>query len=106
MHLVMLETNGNQRFIFSSPRLRDSVGASSLLTKLEQWTAQELLTTGAAAAWRAARGLHYGREPHDSQWVSTSSGKVIFLVDSAQQAKDVIGAVTRKALAEAPGMDV
>ena len=106
MHLVMLETNGNQRFIFSSPRLRDSVGASSLLTKLEQWTAQELLATGAAAAWRAARGLPDGREPHESQWVSVSSGKVIFLVDSAQQAKDVIGAVTRTALAKAPGMDV
>lgn len=107
MHLVMLETNGNQRFIFSSPRLRDSVGASSLLTKLEQWTAQELLATGAAAAWCAARGLPSdGRSPHDSQWVSKSSGKVIFLVDSAQQAKDVIGAVTRTALAEAPGMDV
>ena len=106
MHLVMLETNGNQRFIFSSPRLRDSVGASSLLTKLEQWTAHELLTTGAAAAWCAARGLPYGREPHESQWVSVSSGKVIFLVDSAQQAKDVIGAVTRTALAKAPGMDV
>ena len=106
MHLVMLETNGNQRFIFSSPRLRDSVGASSLLTKLEQWTAHELLTTGGAAAWRAARGLPYGREPHESQWVSVSSGKVIFLVDSAQQAKDVIGAVTRTALAKAPGMDV
>ena len=106
MHLVMLEPTGNQRFIFSSPRLRDSVGASSLLTKLEQWTAQELLATGAAAAWRAARGLPDGREPHESQWVSVSSGKVIFLVDSAQQAKDVIGAVTRKVLAEAPGMDV
>ena len=106
MHLVMLETNGNQRFIFSSPRLRDSVGASSLLTKLEQWTAHELLTTGAAAAWCAARGLPDGREPHESQRVSASSGKVIFLVDSAQQAKDVIGAVTRKVLAEAPGMDV
>lgn len=106
MHLVMLETNGNQRFIFSSPRLRDSVGASSLLTKLEQWTAQELLTTGAATAWCTARRLPGGREPHESQWVSTSSGKVIFLVDSAQQAKDVISAVTRKALAKAPGMDV
>ena len=106
MYLVMLETNGNQRFIFSSPRLRDSVGASSLLTKLEQWTAHELLTTGGAAAWRAARGLPDGREPHESQWVSVSSGKVIFLVDSAQQAKDVIGAVTRTALAKAPGMDV
>ena len=106
MHLVMLETNGNQRFIFSSPRLRDSVGASSLLTKLEQWTAHELLATGAAAAWCTARGLPDNREPHESQWVSKSSGKVIFLVDTAQQAKDVIGAVTRKVLAEAPGMDV
>ena len=106
MHLVMLETNGNQRFIFSSPRLRDSVGASSLLTKLEQWTAHELLATGAAAAWRTACGLPDDREPHKSQWVSKSSGKVIFLVDSAQQAKDVISAVTSKALAEAPGMDV
>ena len=106
MHLVMLETNGNQRFIFSSPRLRDSVGASSLLTKLEQWTAHELLATGAAAAWCTARGLPDDREPHESQWVSKSSGKVIFLVDTAQQAKDVIGAVTRKVLAEAPGMDV
>lgn len=106
MHLVMLETNGNQRFIFSSPRLRDSVGASSLLTKLEQWTAHKLLATGAAAAWCTARGLPDDREPHESQWVSKSSGKVIFLVDTAQQAKDVIGAVTRKVLAEAPGMDV
>ena len=106
MHLVMLETNGNQRFIFSSPRLRDSVGASSLLTKLEQWTAHELLATGAAAAWCTARGLPDNREPHESQWVSKSSGKVIFLVDTPQQAKDVIGAVTRTALAEAPGMDV
>ena len=106
MHLVMLETNGNQRFIFSSPRLRDSVGASSLLTKLEQWIAHELLATGAAAAWCTARGLPDDREPHESQWVSKSSGKVIFLVDTPQQAKDVIGAVTRTALAEAPGMDV
>ena len=106
MYLVMLETNGNQRFIFSSPRLRDSVGASSLLTKLEQWTAHELLATGAAAAWCTARGLPDDREPHESQWVSQSSGKVIFLVDTPQKAKDVIGAVTRTALAEAPGMDV
>ena len=107
MHLVMLETNGNQRFIFSSPRLRDNVGASSLLTKLREWTERGLVSTGAAATWCTARGLPSdGRSPHESQWVSKSSGKVIFLVDSAQQAKDVVGAVTRTALAEAPGMDV
>lgn len=106
-HLVLLETNGNQRFIFSSPRLRDNIGASALLTKLKKWAACELVATGAASAWLRACGLPDDvQEPDDSQWVSKSSGKVIFLVDSEERARDVIGAVTRKALAEAPGMDV
>ena len=106
-HLVLLETNGNQRFIFSSPRLRDNIGASALLTKLKRWAACELVATGAASAWLRACGLPDDvQEPDDSQWVSKSSGKVIFLVDSEERARDVIGAVTRKALAEAPGMDV
>ena len=33
----MLQTNSNQPFIFSSPRLREQIGASFEITLLSQW---------------------------------------------------------------------
>ena len=51
MQLVMLETNGNQRYIFSAPRLRDNIGASAQLVRLKEWTDDALRTTGAAKRW-------------------------------------------------------
>lgn len=95
MHLVMLETNGNQRFVFASPRLRDAIGASYLLTQLDPWAADE-----------------YGKlQPEQSRsyedaCVSRSSGKVILRVDDDVAARQLISAVTRRVAAQAPGMDV
>ena len=115
MQLVMLETNGNQRYIFAAPRLRDSIGASAQLVRLKEWTDDALRTTGAAKKWEGnhpqPRG---GPDPtaelpcrrFSTQWVSRASGKVIFMVDEKEDAKAVIGRVTRTALAQAPGMDV
>ena len=92
MYLVMLKTNGNQRYIFSSPRLRESIGASFQLTRLASWTKEAL-------------GEPSVCHPTDP-WVSRSSGKVIIMVDGESDAVSLIGRVTRRALAEAPGMDV
>ncbi|WP_366180391.1 hypothetical protein ABXS69_09355 [Actinomyces timonensis] len=103
MHLVMLETNGNQRYVFSSPRLRESIGASYQLTQLKEWTKDALDVTDVAQAWTRA---HPGTDEDSTQWVSRASGKVIIRVDTEAQAKAVISHVTRRALAEAPGMDV
>ena len=115
MQLVMLETNGNQRYIFAAPRLRDSIGASAQLVRLKEWTDDALRATGAAKRWERnhpqPRG---GPDPKaelpcrrfSTQWVSRASGKVIFMVDEEEDAKAVIGRVTRTALAQAPGMDV
>lgn len=91
MKLIMLETNGNQRFVFSSPRLRENVGASYLITQLADWTEQ--------AASSARPKIDFG-------WVSKSSGKVILTVATENNARKLIGKVTRKAFSAAPGLDV
>ena len=115
MQLVMLETNGNQRYIFAAPRLRDSIGASAQLVRLKEWTDDALRATGAAKRWEGSHPQPRGGPDaaaelpcyrFSTQWVSRASGKVIFMVDEEEDARAVIGRVTRTALAQAPGMDV
>ena len=97
--LVMLQTNSNQPFIFSSPRLREQIGASFEITLLSKWVkdkAEELLNTKTLPS---------------SFWVSDSSGKVIVRFsddegDPKDLAKQLIRTVTLRALTDAPGLDV
>ncbi|WP_448749998.1 Cas10/Cmr2 second palm domain-containing protein [Actinomyces sp.] len=97
--LVMLQTNSNQPFIFSSPRLREQIGASFEITLLSHWVkkeAKEILDTD---------------DLPTSFWVSNSSGKVIVRFtghadEPKAKAKDLIRRVTLRALTEAPGLDV
>ena len=97
--LVMLQTNSNQPFIFSSPRLREQIGASFEITLLSKWVkdiAEELLDTKTLPR---------------SFWVSDSSGKVIVRFTEADGApkdlaKRLIREVTLRALTDAPGLDV
>ena len=98
-YLVMLQTNSNQPFIFSSPRLREQIGASFEITLLSKWVkdkAEELLDTKTLPR---------------SFWVSDSSGKVIVRFteadgDPKDLAKQLIREVTLRALTDAPGLDV
>ncbi|CAM2962268.1 hypothetical protein ACSL103130_08650 [Actinomyces slackii] len=89
MYLVMLETGGNQRYVFSSPRQRENIGGSFLLTMLAPWT-HEIA---------AALNITTTR-------VSDSSGKTILTVPDQDSATRLIGATTRRVHAIAPGMDV
>ena len=97
--LVMLQTNSNQPFIFSSPRLREQIGASFEITLLSKWVkdkAEKLLDTKTLPI---------------SFWVSDSSGKVIVRFtetdgDPTDLAKRLIREVTLRALTDAPGLDV
>ena len=98
-YLVMLQTNSNQPFIFSSPRLRDQIGASFEITLLSHWVkkeAKEILDTDDLPPFF---------------WVSNSSGKVIVRFtghddEPKAKANDLIRRVTLRALTEAPGLDV
>ena len=97
--LVMLQTNNNQPFIFSSPRLREQIGASFEITLLSRWVKEE------------AEKLLKQKPLPTSFWVSDSSGKVIvrFTNDEGAPknlAKKLIREVTLRALTDAPGLDV
>ena len=97
--LVMLQTNSNQPFIFSSPRLREQIGASFEITLLSRWVKEE------------AEKLLKQKPLPTSFWVSDSSGKVIvrFTNDEGAPknlAKQLILEVTLRALTDAPGLDV
>ena len=97
--LVMLQTNSNQPFIFSSPRLREQIGASFEITLLSHWVKEE------------AKELLSLKKLPSSFWVSDSSGKVIVRFrdtdgDPEELAKRLILEVTLRALTEAPGLDV
>lgn len=98
-YLVMLHTNSNQPFIFSSPRLREQIGASFEITLLSRWVKEE------------AEKLLKQKPLPTSFWVSDSSGKVIvrFTDDEGgpkDLAKQLIREVTLRALTDAPGLDV
>ena len=97
--LVMLQTNSNQSFIFSSPRLREQIGASFEITLLSRWVKKE------------AEKLLKPKPLPTSFWVSNSSGKVIVRFtetdgDPKELAKRLIREVTLRALTDAPGLDV
>lgn len=101
--LVMLQTNSNQAYIYSSPRLREQIGASFQITLLWQWVDEE-----------ARKLLEITKEEESlpgSFWVSRSSGKVIVRLtgndgEPKALARSLIGAVTRRAFEKAPGLDV
>lgn len=111
--LVMLQTNSNQPFIFSSPRLREQIGASFEITLLSQWvkeTAFDMKLPSMSTSEEGKIALPA------SFWVSDSSGKVIVRFsqrdctendDSPESlARQLIRKVTLRALTDAPGLDV
>ena len=98
-YLVMLQTNSNQPFILSSPRLREQIGASFEITLLSHWVEEE------------TKDLLRLKELPSSFCVSDSSGKVIIRFrdtdgDPKELAKRLIREVTLRALTDAPGLDV
>ncbi|HEX4606989.1 MAG TPA: hypothetical protein VH092_02170 [Urbifossiella sp.] len=88
-YLALLETSGNQGYIFDTNKLRENVGASQL-------------THASCDAWvRAALGPKL--KDHE---VLLTSGKAYLRFDAEDDARRLIRAVTTKALTDAPGLDL
>ena len=89
MELVLFDIHSKQRFIFSSTRLKENVGASFQITLLDSWVKESVTKLNLSV-----------------QWVSRSSGRLLLMLDCDSSARKLIGEVTRRAHAEAPEMDV
>jgi hypothetical protein len=121
MFLVIMETSGNQRYIFSTNKLRENVGASELTYQsCTGWVAEAVLSrpnTGICA--RQSKDLLRGlcdpsvNPPIESnssenavEVVLAVSGKAYILTKKEEDARCLIGDVTERALREAPGLDI
>ena len=106
--LVMLQTNSNQPFIFSSPRLREQIGASFEITLLSRWVKEAACDMKLPSVSTSEEGI---RTLPDTFWVSDSSGKVVVRFtesdgDPEKLGRQLIREVTLRALNDAPGLDV
>lgn len=111
-HLVLLETSGNQDYIFATNRLRENVGAS----ELTYW-AGTLLVLGAI---RHLDGpdlyspkpselrdrLCSGQSAGGIEVIVATSGKALVLVDDEAKARGLVELATGRALETAPGLDL
>lgn len=118
MYLVLIETSGNQNYIFSTNRLRENMGASELTYQTgtywignaidnqnQQKQFQDCCTP---KKFRDALRNQIVLEESDQQAeiIVAASGKALILAKDQNTAREIISEVTRRALIEAPGLDV
>jgi hypothetical protein len=109
VNLVLIETSGNQAYIFATNKLRENVGASELTARVG--------TRFVLAAVRVAKGQRPQdlRKPDTYPALSDTnpvevilavSGKALLLVRDKDIGKQIVRAVTLRALRKAPGLEV
>ena len=86
--LVLMEITGKQRYIFSSNRLKENVGASAIIRKLtEEINEEECRRSGGSM-------------------LQKGGGKSLVLFESKEAAKDFVKHYSRKVLVDFPGVEL
>ncbi|MBD2023922.1 hypothetical protein [Leptolyngbya sp. FACHB-711] len=133
MYLVLIETSGNQNYIFSTNKLKENIGASELTYRAgTKWVLEAVDQVRSASE----QSLQLGRLVDEDEKTLTSkeiriklldfdenrpiessddvkvevviatSGKALLLTKDKEVAKDIIRYVTHKATRFAPGLDI
>ncbi|QMS86110.1 hypothetical protein HUN01_00310 (plasmid) [Nostoc edaphicum CCNP1411] len=124
MYLVLIETSGNQNYIFSTNKLKENIGASELTylagTKWVLDAVAEINHTPQLSLWtksgsnelrKKILNPQLNKHINDSEGVNieviiATSGKALLLAKDKEYAYKLIQKVTHKALIEAPGLDI
>lgn len=109
MQLVLIETAGNQRYVFGTNRLRENIGASEQIFRAgTQWLLDPLHLWSDDTVARSAAIL--GQAPLGTgskvEVVYATSGKAVALCDTVATATELIRRVTSRAVTEANGLDI
>lgn len=121
MFLVLIETSGNQNYIFSTNKQRENIGASEITYCAGTEWVIEAVEKVTQYQWSLDENNEQLREkllnPQLNQPIESSSdikvevivatsGKALLLTQDCETAKSIIQDVTHKALKEAPGSDI
>ncbi|WP_066946578.1 Cas10/Cmr2 second palm domain-containing protein [Microtetraspora fusca] len=102
MYVVVIGTAGNQRYIFSSGKRQEIVGASDLIARVNGAWADEAMAgvfPGFERSWRIKDG-------HAAEMVTAGAGTITVLVRDKDAGRRLVTELTGRALREAPGLDV
>ncbi len=126
--LVLIETAGNQDYVFATNKLRENVGASELLHRIGTTFVVEAVAAQKGASYadlanRCGAGQSARLSTEDFvhaldrigsadprplvsdgiEIVVATSGKAVLLVDTPDRGRAIVSAVTERALEQAPG---
>lgn len=116
LHLVLIETSGNQQYIFATNKLRENVGASELTYRVgTEWLLDAVHQEGGPKLWNDnpatfRENLLNQKSISDPniavEVLVATSGKALLLAKEFEIGRRIVQRLTIKALEFAPGIDV
>jgi hypothetical protein len=118
MNLVLIETSGNQAYIFATNKLRENVGASELTYRVgTQFVHDALSESGGPDVKRGSQAevrlaLRDGRSNPSiesglftAEVILAASGKALLLVANEERGRAIVRGVSRRVVELAPGIE-
>ena len=112
MHLVMLESSGNQNYIFGSNRLAEAIGASQLTLEVGVGVAMRATDAVFGTAFKSASLPELTQKLHAQSWdcadgptvINAMSGKALIAVPDRAAGRRLVQKATRIVIEEMPGL--
>lgn len=110
--LSIIDTTGIQEYIFGSNKLKENIGASHLLVQVSEGWLHAALEQTAPGAHNFSPDGTIARKPlkkngqQQIEIIYSGGGNIVFLSQNEDTAKNVVRALSRVLLQQAPGLEI